>query len=340
MNFDLKESSMLNTPAFRSILNFARALGIAGCLAWSAQAGAQAFPAREVKIIVPQAPGGASDTLARLLGAELSKRWGQPVVVENKVGANGNIGTAEVARAPADGHTLLLTYAGTHATSPALYTSLPWDPVKDFVAVAPVGSLPFVMVVNSKLPVTDLKGLIELAKAQEGKLNNASPGAGSMNHLLGEMFNRAAGVKLTHVPYKGISQAMTDLLGGRVDVTFSSLQSVLPHVKSGALRALALTGAKRSPLMPDLPTMSELGLKDFDVQPWFGVLAPAATPPAVVARINRDITEITRSPEVVAKFAAVGATPLSMTPGEFDAQIKSDLAQWSRTVRAANIKLD
>jgi tripartite-type tricarboxylate transporter receptor subunit TctC len=324
----------------RRLLAPLRFLLAAACAAGAAQAGAQSFPAREVRIVVPQAAGGASDALARILGAELSKRWGQPVVVENKVGANGNIGTADVARAPADGHTLLLTYAGTHATSPALYANLPWDPVKDFVAVAPVGSLPFVMVVNSKLPATDLKGVIELAKAQEGKLNNASPGAGSMNHLLGEMFNRAAGVKLTHVPYKGISQALTDLIGGRVDVTFSSLQSVLPHVRSGALRPIALTGAKRSPLMPELPTMAELGLKDFDVQPWFGVLAPAGTPPAVVARIARDISDVTRSADAAPRFAAVGATPLAMTPSEFDAQIKADLAQWSRTVRNANIKLD
>ena len=328
------------TPSIHNRRNWVRALLAGACLAWVAQAGAQAFPTREVRIVVPQAPGGASDALARILGAELSKRWGQPVVVENKVGANGNIGTAEVARAAPDGHTLLLTYAGTHATSPALYANLPWDPVKDFVAVAPVGSLPFVMVVNAALPAKDLKGVIELAKAQEGKLNNASPGAGSMNHLLGEMFNRAAGVKLTHVPYKGIAQAMTDLIGGRVEVTFSSLQSVLAHVKSGALRPIALTGAKRSPLMPDLPTMAELGLNDFDVEPWFGVLAPAGTPAAVVSRINRDITEIVRSPDVSARFAAVGATPLAMTPAEFDAQIKSDLAKWNRTVRAANIKLD
>ena len=308
------------------------------CLASSAQVAGQGFPSKEVRIIVPQAPGGASDALARLVGAKLAERWGQPVIVENKIGANGNIGTSEAAKAPADGHTLLLTYAGTHATSPALYANLPWDPIRDFAAVAPVATLPFVMVVNSKLPAKNLRELIDLAKTRE--LHNASPGSGSMNHLLGEQFSRSAGVKMSHVPYKGISQALTDLIGERVEVTFSSLQSVVPHLKAGTLRAIALTSAKRSELMPELPTLAELGLKDFDVNPWFGVLAPAATPPALVARVNRDINDVINAPDVKARFTGIGAVPLAMSPEAFDAQIKSDLARWGNVVRYVGIKID
>ena len=320
--------------------HLARALLASVTLLLATHGVAQTFPTREVKIVVPQAPGGASDSLARILAAKLAERWGQPVVVDNKVGANGNIGTTEVARAAPDGHVLLLTYAGTHATSPALYANLPWHPVRDFVAVAPVGSLPFVMIVNSKSPAADLKGVVDLARKDPGKLNTASPGNGSMNHLLSEMFSHAAGVKFTHVPYKGISQAMVDLIAGRVDITFSSLQSVIPHARAGTLRPIALTSAKRSDLMPELPTLDELGYNGFDINPWFGVLAPIGTPPTLVQRLNRDITEIVSAADMKARFNAVGATPLTMTPDEFDAQIKADLATWEKTVRAANIKLD
>ncbi|MBE0591641.1 MAG: tripartite tricarboxylate transporter substrate binding protein [Gemmatimonadales bacterium] len=297
-----------------------------------------AFPAKEVRVVVPQATGGATDALARIMAAKLAERWGQPVVVENRVGANGNIGTDHVAKAPADGHTLLMTYEGTHATSPALYPRLPWDPVRDFVAVAPLAVVPFVMVVNAKLPAQNLPELITLAKKQE--LNSASPGNGSLNHLLGERFNRATGIKTLHVPYKGISQVMVDLIAGRVDVTFSSIQSVRQHVKSGALRPIAVTSATRSELMPEVPTLAELGVSGIDVNPWFGVLAPAGTPAALVSRLNRDINEVMNAPGVSDQIRTLGAVPLSMTSEAFDTRIGIDLANWSRVVQEAGIKLE
>jgi tripartite-type tricarboxylate transporter receptor subunit TctC len=298
----------------------------------------QTYPSEEVRLVVPQAAGGASDALARILASKLSDRWGHSVIVDNRVGANGNIGTNYVAKAAPNGYTLLLTYEGSYATSPALYANLPWDPARSFVSVAPVAVVPFVMVINSKLPARNLQELIALAKKRE--LYNASPGNGSLNHLLGERFNRAAGVKMMHVPYKGISQAMTDLLAGRVDVTFSSSESVIPYVKSGALRAIGVTSAKRSELMPGVPTLSELGLKDFDVNPWFGIVAPIGTPRDVVAKLNRDISEVLNSPDVKARFEAVGAVPLIMTPAAFDVRVKKDVASWSRVIHQAGIKID
>jgi tripartite-type tricarboxylate transporter receptor subunit TctC len=291
-----------------------------------------------VKIVVPQAAGGASDALARVVAQKLGDRWGRSVIVDNRVGANGNIGTDYVAKAKPDGYTLLLTYVGTHATSPALYSNLGWDPLRDFVAVADVAVVPFVMVVNSKLPAHNLQELQELGKKQQ--LRFASPGAGSLNHLLGERFRRAAGVNMLHVPYKGISQAMTDLIAGRVDVTFSSMESVLPHVKSGALRAIAVTGADRSDKMPELPTMTELGVKNFDVSPWFGFVAPAGVPAALMARLNHDINEVVGAPDVQERFKALGAVPVTMSPAQFDALIKRDVAAWSQVIRSADIKLD
>jgi tripartite-type tricarboxylate transporter receptor subunit TctC len=301
-------------------------------------AAAQDFPTREVKIVVPQAAGGASDALARIVASSLAERWHQSVIVENKVGANGNIGTEYVARSKPDGYTLLLTYVGTHATSPALYSNLGWDPVRAFGGVADVAVVPFVMVVNSKVPAHNLQELFALGKKQE--LRFASPGAGSLNHLLGERFSRAAGIQMLHVPYKGISQAMTDLIAGRVDVTFSSMESVLPHVQAGTLRAIAVTGADRSEKMPDLPTMMGQGLKDFDVTPWFGFVAPAGLPPALIARLNHDINEVVSTPDVQARFKAVGAVPVAMAPAEFDALIKRDVGAWRQVIQATGIHLD
>lgn len=300
---------------------------------------AQEYPTHEVRLIVPQAPGGASDALARLIGLKLTERWGQTVVVENRPGANGNIGTQAVSRAPADGYTLLLTYGGAYSTSPALYSKLPWAP-QDFAAVAPIASLPFVMVVNSKLPVQNLSEFIEFARSRSETLNNASPGNGSINHLLGELFSRSSGVKMTHVAYQGISQALTDLIAGRVDVTFSSAESVSRHVAAGTLRPLAVTSAKRSEMLPSVPTMAELGIKDIDVAPWFGILAPAGTPADRIDKINRDVAAAIATPEIRERFKTLGANALTMSPREFDSQIRDDLARWRQVVQAANIKLD
>lgn len=307
---------------------------------FGAAALAQAFPARQVKIIVPQAPGGASDSLSRIIGAKLGEKWGQQVLVENRIGAGGNIGTAEAAKAPADGHTLLLGYIGTHVINPHLYKNLPWDPVRDFVPVATLAAVPFVVVVSPGLEVKSTAELIALARSQAGKLTYASAGNGSVNHLLGELFNAAAGVKMTHVPYKGAGPALTDTIAGHVNLSFTSLPSAVGHIKAGRLRAIAVTSARRSDSMAEIPTLAESGLPGFDVNPWFGLLAPAGTPEAVVARLNRDINDALQAPDVRERFSGQGAVPLAMSPAEFASQLKADLEKWAKVVRDSGAKLD
>lgn len=305
-----------------------------------AAAPVQAFPTKQMKILVPQAPGGASDALSRIIAQKLGEKYGQSVVVENKPGAGGNIGTAEAAKSPADGHTLLLGYVGTHVINPHLYKNLGWDPVRDFVPVATLAAVPFVAVVNVELPVKNTQELIALAKKEEGRMTFASAGNGSVNHLLGELFASATAVKMTHVPYKGAGPALTDTIGGRVQLSFTSLPSAVGHIKGGRLRAIALTSAKRSESMPEIPTLAESGLPGFDVNPWFGLLAPAGTPADVVNQLNRDINEALQSADVKEKFSKQGAVPLVMTPAQFAAQLKRDLETWEKVVRDSGAKID
>ena len=285
----------------------AAAMAIAACLATDVTA--QAFPAKTVRIVVPQAPGGASDALARIIGQRLSERWHQPVIVENRAGAGGLIGTDVVAKAAPDGYTLLLAYDGTHAVNASLYKSLPFDPIKDFTPVATLANVPFVLAVNAASTTKDIKGFIELAKADPGKVTYGSAGNGSVNHLLGAMFSKAAGVQLVHVPYKGAAPAIADLMGFSVDSVFSSIPSVVAYVQSGRLRALAVTSASRSAALPGVPTIAESGFPGFDVAPWFGLLAPAGTPPEIVKQINDDVGALLKSKETIDAFAAQGAEP-------------------------------
>lgn len=300
---------------------------------------AQDFPLREVRIVVPQAPGGASDAMARLMANKLAERWRQPVVVENKAGANGNIGTTEVAKSAPDGHTLLFTYAGSHVTSPALYSNLAWDPIRDFVAVSPVAQLPFVAVVHKGLKVENLESFIALARTEDGRLNSASPGSGSLNHLLSELFNKATGTKTTHVPYTGISQALIDLIAERVDITFSSVPSVVSHVRSGALQPLAVTSTDRSELLPDVPTFSERGFPELAASPWFGVLAPRGTPQPVLDQLNRDIHAVVQSEEMQTQLRSIGATAKTSAADDFQSLIEDDLRKWSQIVSESNISV-
>lgn len=306
------------------------------CVAPALQA--QSFPTKPVRIIVPQTPGGASDALARILAPRLSARWGQPVVVENKAGAGGNIGMEEVARAPADGHTLLMSYVGTHAINGALYAKLPFDPEKDFAPVATLAVLPFVVLVNSALPVKTLGDLVELSRRQPVAFGSA--GNGSVNHLLGEMFSATAGVKMQHIPYRGAAPAMTDLLGGQIQVVFTSLPSAAGFIKDGRLRPLAVTSAKRAVGFPDIPTVAESGYPGFDVTPWFGFFATGGTPAAVVRQLNADVNELLRSAEVAERFNAAGADVYPTSPAQFGAMLKDDIAKWSKVVKASGARLD
>ncbi|MFM2239142.1 MAG: hypothetical protein RJA69_516 [Pseudomonadota bacterium] len=299
---------------------------------------AQDFPSRPVKIVVPQTPGGASDALARIVGQKLSEKWQQPVVVENRPGAGGNVGMEFVAQAPADGYTLLMSYAGSHAINAALYKKLPFDPERDFAPVATLATLPFVLVARPDAPFKTVREMAELGRRQP--LTFGSAGNGSVNHLLGVMFNAAAGSKLEHIPYRGAAPAMQDLMSGQISMVFTSLPSVASAIRSGTLRGIAVTSAQRSQTFAQIPTIAEAGYKDFDVSPWFGLFAPAKTPPAIVRRMNQDIQDILKNREVVEKFQGQGADPLITQPPEFAAILKSDLAKWSEVVKASGAQID
>ncbi|MFZ9423328.1 MAG: Bug family tripartite tricarboxylate transporter substrate binding protein [Limnohabitans sp.] len=299
---------------------------------------AQEFPSRPVKIVVPQTPGGASDALARIVGQKLSEKWQQPVVVENRPGAGGNLGMEFVAQAPADGYTLLMSYVGSHAINAALYKKLPFDPERDFAPVATLATLPFVLVARPDAPFKTVRELADLGKRQP--LTFGSAGNGSVNHLLGVMFNAAAGSKLEHIPYRGAAPAMQDLMSGQISLVFTSLPSVASAIRSGSLRGIAVTSAQRSQAFAQIPTIAESGYKDFDVSPWFGLFAPAKTPPAIVRRMNQDIQEILKNREVIEKFQGQGADPFITQPAEFAAILKSDLAKWSEVVKASGAQID
>ena len=301
---------------------------------------AQGFPTKPVRLVVPQTPGGASDALARIVAQKLSDKWGQPVIVENRAGAGGNIGMDVVAKAPADGYTLLMSYVGSHAINASIYKKLPFDPEKDFAAVATLADVPFVAVANPKLPISNIKELAGYASNSKEQVAFGSAGNGSVNHLLGEMFNTAANVKMTHVPYKGAAPALTDLLSGQIQVVFTSLPSVASHIKGGTLKGLAVTGPRRSPAFANIPTFAELGYPAFNVSPWFAIFATGGTPQDVVRQINRDINSVLEDKDTVAKFAAQGADVHETTPQDLQGMLHSDIQKWAVVVRQSGATAD
>ena len=303
-------------------------------------AAAQTFPAKPVRIIVPQTPGGASDLLARVVGQKLSERWGQPVVVENRAGAGGNVGTDYVAKSPADGYTLLMSYVGTQAINGSVYKSLTYEPFKDFAPVATLATVPFALVVNQSFAAKSAGELIAFARTHPGQVNFGSAGNGSLNHLLGEMVNMNQGVKLVHVPYKGAAGALTDTISGQIQMTFSSLPSVAGHIRSDKLRALAVTGVRRSATFPNVPTFTEAGVPGLELSPWFGLLAPAGTPEAVVRKINADVAELLRDKDVLERFAGAGAEPYVTQPEQFGRILQDDIQKWSQVVKASGARID
>jgi tripartite-type tricarboxylate transporter receptor subunit TctC len=303
-------------------------------------AAAQTFPSRLVKLVVPQTPGGATDVFARKIGQALSERWGQTVVVENRAGAAGTLGTDFVAKSPPDGYTLLVTYAGSQAINPSLYAKLPFDSVKDFQPIATLAVTPFFLIVNPKVPASDLAAFLALARAKPDALTYASSGNGSVNHLLGEMLKSEAGVRILHVSYRGVAAANTDLIGGQVDASFSSVPSALPIIRGGQVRALAVSSAKRIAAARDVPTIAEAGFPGFDVNPWWGILAPAGVDAAIVRKINGDVGEILRNREMIEFLAAQGAEPLITSPDEFLALLQADIEKWAKVVKAAGVTLN
>ena len=302
---------------------------------------AQAYPARPIRFVVPYAPGGPLDLIARAIGQKLTEATGQPVVVDNKPGAGGNIGADIVAKAAPDGYTIVMGAVATHAINPTLYPKIPYDPVKDFTPVAMVAVVPNVLVVNPALPVKSVKELIDFAKAKPSYLNFASGSTGSTGHLAGELFNALAGVQMVHIPYKGGAPAMADLLAGQVQLMFDNLANALPQVKAGKLRALAVTTAQRSAFAPDLPTLAEAGVPGFDLTTWFGIFLPGNAPRDIVLRLNTEINKALNAPDMKDRLEKMGAEPpANNTPERFAAFIKVEFDKYARVIKASGAKVE
>jgi tripartite-type tricarboxylate transporter receptor subunit TctC len=323
-----------------------RAIGIGGLMMLAGfalgapPASAQQFPERAVRLVVPQTPGGATDVLARAIGQRLSERWGQPVVVDNRGGAGGIIGTDAVAKAPPDGYTLLVTYVGSQAVNQSLYQTLPFDSVKDFQTVVTIAVVPFFLVVGASSPAHSLTDFIALARQKPNQITYASSGNGSINHLLGEMLSSETGIRLVHVPYKGVAPALTDLIGGQVDAAFASVPSVIQHIRSGAVRALAISSLHRSPAAQDVPTIAETAVPGFDVNPWWGILAPAGTKAPIVRRINQDVAAILATDAMRVFLETQGGDVLITTPEEFRVRLEADVATWAKVVKQSGAHID
>jgi tripartite-type tricarboxylate transporter receptor subunit TctC len=312
---------------------------VAAAAGAASTAWAQAYPSKSVTMLVPQAPGGTNDAVARILGQKLSERMGQPVVVDNRPGAGGNIGTVLAAQAPKDGYTLLLTISSTQAINPWLYKKTGFDPVKDFTPVAPVGVVPNVLVVHPSFPAKNMKEFLEVARAQKPPYQYASAGNGSLNHLLGAMLNHAAGLDLVHIPYKGVAPALNDVLGGQIPMAFASLPSCIQHIKAGKLRALGVSSRRRSPFAPDIPAIGE-SVPGFAGELWVGLFVGAGTPDAVVRKLAQEVEASVGSADVQEKFAALGVEKLAGGPDALAGMLKADLALWKPIVAASGASVD
>ncbi len=332
------KSSSLASLLQKSLIKLALALVWLG--ASIAAAMAQDYPTKPIRLIVPAPAGGGTDILGRILGDGLTKRWQQAVVVDNRGGASGMIAGGAAAKSAPDGYTLFMVYSGILTVNPVMFKNIPYDAIKDFAPVAVFADVPNILIVHPSVPVNTVSELIKLAKAQPGKLSYASSGNGVSNHLCMELFKIMAGVDIVHVPYKGGAPAMQDLLGGREQMMFNNLVETLPHVKAGKLRALAVATATRSPAMPELPTVAESGLPGYEVSLWYGVVAPAGVPQAIVEKLNEAVHQMKQTPEVKARLAQLGADPIDYKPAEFGAVIKRKLEKWGKVVKQAGIRAD
>jgi tripartite-type tricarboxylate transporter receptor subunit TctC len=315
-------------------------LALAAALALPQAVAAQGFPSRPVRILCPFPPGGGVDITARAIAQELSTQLGQPVLVENRPGAGGNVAAAEVARAAPDGHTLLVTLNALHAISPHLYEKLPFDALKDFSFITPLVSFHNVLVVNPASPAHSIKHLIAAAKREPGKITFASSGNGTNLHLVGELFKTMAGVELVHVPYKGSAPALTDLMGGAVAMMFDTIPSAAAHVKSGKLRALGVTGAKRSPLFPEVPTIAESGLPGFEVVSWYGLIGPAGIPQDVARRLSTEAVKGANGREFRGRMEPLGFEIVTSTPERMVQMLNADSARWAKVIKAAGVTIN
>ena len=304
-----------------------------------AQPAAASFPNKPMRIVVTFTSGGAPDILARLIGERLTADWGQPVLVDNKPGAGGNTGSDFVAKAPADGYTIVVGTVGTHSINGALYARMPYDMVKDFAPVTLLATTPNLLVINNDVPARTLKEFIALGK-KEGRMTFASSGSGTSIHVSGELFKTMTGIDMTHIPYKGRATAIPDLLGGRVTMIFDNMPSSLPLVKDGKLRALGVTSAQRSAAAPDIPTIAEQGLPGFDAVSWFALFAPAGTPKAIVDKLQIEVKKILVSPEVGRKLAEIGLEVVGSTPEELAAYQRSEITKWAKVVKESGAKVE
>jgi tripartite-type tricarboxylate transporter receptor subunit TctC len=309
-------------------------------LAGTTWVAAQEYPSKPVRLIVPFAPGGGNDIVARAIAQQLSASLGRQFVVDNRAGAGGVVGAELAAKSPADGYTLFLGGVGSHAVNPNLHTKLPYDPVADFAPITLIASAPSVLVVHPAVPARTIEEFTALAKANPGKLNFASNGNGSSAQLAAVLYASMAGVRMVHVPYKGLAPALADLLSGEVQLMFSSMVAIIPHIKTGRLRALAVTGRKRSPLLPEVPTLEESGLRGYEAGSWYGILAPAGTPPQIVAKLNAGIVQALQQPAIRERLAAEGAEAIGGTPGEFAAHINAELARVGKILRDGGVRLE
>jgi len=300
---------------------------------------AQQYPAKPIRLLIGFAAGGPSDVIARTISQKLNEKWGQPVIVDIRPGAGGNIATEIAAKAPADGYTLLIP-AFAHAVNPLLYSKLPFDAVKDFAPILLVASIANLLVVHPSIPAHSVKELIAFAKARPNQLVYGSAGSGTASHFAGELLNMMGGIKVTHIPYKGLAPAHTETMGGQLSMMFDGIVTGLPAVKSGRLRALAVTTLKRWQGAPDIPTMSEAGLAGFEVNSWFGLLAPAGTPREIVLRLNSEVARALHEPDARERLYSIGAEPMNNTPEEFAAYINAEMVKWSKVIKAAGIRVE
>jgi tripartite-type tricarboxylate transporter receptor subunit TctC len=296
------------------------------------------YPSRAVKLIVPFPPAGATDVVGRILAQKLGERLGQPVVVDNKPGAGGTIGSDLAAKSPPDGYTLLIATTSTHSIGPTLQ-KLPYDPIKDFTPISHVANVPNVLIVSPSLPVSSVQELVSLAKSRPGQLNFASSGVGTIVHLNAELFKLISGTDIVHVPYKGTALAIPDLANGSISMLFDSLASVMPHIRSGKAKPLAVNASRRQALLPEIPTLAEAGMPQFDRYTWFGVFAPAGTPREIVSRLQSELVAALKAADLLERFAGVGAEPVGSSPEQFVERIRSDAARWAEVIRAANVKV-
>ena len=300
---------------------------------------ADAYPNKPIRIVVAYTPAGTTDILARAIGQKLTEAWGQPVIVDNRPGANGNIGTEYAAKATADGYTLLMTTAAPHGVNPGLYRKLGFDAVNDFAGISLVATVPNVLVVTNSMPVKDVKELIAYLRTNPGKTNFGSPGYGSTGHMSTELFMSMTGTKMNHVPYKGDAGVLADVMAGQISLSFSNMPAYTPQIKAGRVRALAVSTSKRSPAAPEIPTMAEAGVPGYVAVAWFGLLAPAKTPRDIVNKLSAETARILKSPEVNSRLSDLGAEPVGSTAAEFDAHIKAEIVKWAKVIKDANVEL-